>query len=283
MAPTETSQPTKNTGTRSKYLRERIGVVVGGLMQASNLSTLIKMIRLRLDRRLPAGMRLPDGRLSLNVRALDGGEVFIRPRTKDYEVVCQNYSTGFHHPPDEIKGEDLKVIFELGCNIGVALAWYCHRYPNATVVGVEPDPGNVEMSIANTARFGDRCKVIQAGVWSETTRLTVSGDIEHGMVVRPAEEGDADTIDAISIKDIVEREAPEGEDVDYMMITVEGSEREVFKGDRSWSERVRSLRIERNPQLGGPSPQEVEQWIGELGYRAWEDPTLAGCTMGVKP
>ena len=43
--------------------------------------------------------------------------------------------------------------------MGAALTALAVRYPGATLLGVEPDPGNAALAARNVAAFGDRCKV----------------------------------------------------------------------------------------------------------------------------
>ncbi len=210
------------------------------------------------------------------MRALNGQELQVRPGTSDLRNASYYYAAALYLPPPELDRGEIKQICELGSNMGAALTALAVQFPSATLLGVEPDPGNAEIARRNVARFGDRCKLIETGIWDQDAELVVDRATvfgEHGFKVRVREEGDpADrqSISALSIDSLLARHMPEGP-IDYMHMTIEGTEPRVLRAGGAWKDRVRSLCIEAHPDFGYPVPQVIAD-LEKLGYKAWSRP-----------
>jgi FkbM family methyltransferase len=213
------------------------------------------------------------------MKALDGRWLWVRPGTSDLRNAGYYYEGGLFLPPPELAGDQLRCIVELGSNMGAALTALAVRYPEATLLGVESDPGNAELAARNVAPFGDRCKVVEAGIWDTEADLVVDRDTrygEHGFTVRPRTEGDPAElagIRALSVDSVLSEHVPGGEEVDYAHMTIEGTEPRVLAAGGDWPERVRSLRVEAHPEIDYPASACVSD-LEALGYRAWPDPEL---------
>jgi FkbM family methyltransferase len=231
------------------------------------------LARARFGKRLdePTAIGVP-------MRALGGRELFVRPGSSDLRNASYYYRGGLYLPPPQISDRELQRICEVGTNIGAALSALAMRYPEAQLLGAEPDAGNAALASRNAAGFGDRCQVVQAGIWDRDTELVVDRDThygEHGFMVRPRTETDPPEmsgIQALSIDTLLERHMPLG-DIDYMHMTIEGTEPRVLGAGGAWPLRVRSLRVEAHPEFGYPAQQCVED-LRNLGYEAWPDEAL---------
>ena len=217
--------------------------------------------------------------IGVAMKALEGRELYVRPGTSDLRNAGYYYEGELFLPPPQVAGEELNCIVELGSNMGAALTALAVRYSAATLVGVEPDPGNAALAARNVAAFGDRCKVVEAGIWDTDADLVVDRDTrygEHGFTVRPRTESDPagmPGIKALSIDSVLAENLPEGVQVDYMHMTIEGTEPRVLAGGGEWPARVRSLRVEAHPELGYPAAACIAD-LEALGYRAWPDAEL---------
>jgi FkbM family methyltransferase len=211
------------------------------------------------------------------MKGLGGDPIFVRPGTSDLDNAADYLDLGIHFPPPEIASQDLRRIAELGSNMGAALTGLAVAYPRAELLGVEPDPGNLAVAGANLARFGDRARLIRAGIWDEDCALVIQPDErnEHGLVVRPATDREADDeglVPARTIDSVLAERWPDDGPIDYLHVSIEGSERRAFAAQGSWPSRVRSLRVELHPYFG----YEAQECIGQLeahGYRAWRAPS----------
>jgi FkbM family methyltransferase len=237
--------------------------------------------RLGVARTVLAG-RLPglrgDRPVTVPMRELDGRPLVVRPRTSDLYNATWYYLDDLYLPPPGIRDESLGRICELGTNIGAALTALALRYRAAELLGVEPDPGNAAIARRNLARFGSRAEIVQAGVWDQDAELVVERDSrhgEHGFTVRPRAETDpasADPIEAFSIDTLFGRRWPNG-DVDYVHMSIEGSEPRILAAGGEWATRTRSMTIELHPYLGFAAEQCLPA-LRALGFDAWVHPEL---------
>ena len=142
---------------------------------------------------------------------------------------------------------------------------------------MEPDPGNFAVAEMNVARFGDRVKLIRAGIWDEDCMLVADqGETgEHGLVIRCADESELqreDLVPARSLDSVLSERWPDGKPVDYLHVSIEGTEPRLFAAGGSWPSRVRSLRVELHPYFGYGARDCIGQ-LEALGYRAWLAPS----------
>jgi hypothetical protein len=208
------------------------------------------------------------------MRALDGQGLWVRPGASDLVNAASYFSTGAYLPPSELDLSGTTTICELGTNIGAALTALGVQHPQARLLGVEVEQGNAAVARRNLARFGDRATLVERAIWSAETELVVdrgSAHGEHGFLVRPRQPEDQPglpSMAATTIDQLLKDELADGEQIDYMHITIEGSEPEALKTAREWPERVRSLRIELHPYFGFGAEQCISR-LEELGYTAW--------------
>ena len=214
--------------------------------------------------------------LAVPMKALGGTSLLVRPGTSDLINASAYQAFGLHLPPPQLRAEDLRCICELGSNIGAALSALARRYPNATLLGVEPDEANIEIARANLAGLEERCTLVRSGVWDESVELVVtdeSGRGAHGLTVRPRRDDDPAELQgfpALTIDALLEDHLPD-RTVDYMHVSIEGTEPRVFAAGGDWPRRVRSLRVELHPYYGYHAEDCLAQ-LQALGYVAWPDP-----------
>lgn len=228
--------------------------------------------RLIAINQLPISQRV----VEVPMKGLGGGSLYVRSDSSDLYNATWYYQDEIQLPAPEIRDQPLQVICEIGTNIGAALTALGLRYPEARLIGVEPDPGNVEMARRNTSRFGGRCEIVPAGIAAEIGKLVVdrSSDFgSHGFTLRAPEADDPDDlerIDVIPLSDLLDSRLGD-EAVDYLHVSIEGAEPTLFEGDQRWAQRVRSLKMELHPYYGFTADDCVPR-LEKLGYRAWVDP-----------
>lgn len=211
--------------------------------------------------------------IAVPMKELGGRALYIRPATSDLQNATEFYTYGLHLPVPEADIENPRQIVELGCNIGVALTALAARFPNATVLGVEPDPTNVALARRNTAQFGDRCIVVESAIWDSPTKLVVdrsSAKGSYAVSVRPQEDSDPPDLpvtEALDVDSLLATHMPNGK-IDHMVINIEGTEPRVFARGGDWPSRVRSLMVESHPEFGYPTADCISQ-LEQLGFRAW--------------
>lgn len=269
-------------------VRQRLFVLRGELAALSDWRSRARMLRLRWGHFRAGDVPGPpaDSAVPINVKALDGAPIHLRPRSSDVEAIWGTYANAWYEPPPELAAGGALRIVELGTNIGASLAGLATRYPEARLLGVEPDPENVRLARRNLARFGDRCTVVETAIWDEDAELVVDRSRrEYALVVRPREPGDPPewpTVHARSVGSVLADFDP-GEPIDFMFVDIEGVEQRILEsGDLGWTERVRILRVETEAEYGG-EPQRCSELLTALGFRTRIEPVPWGAlVLGVR-
>jgi FkbM family methyltransferase len=143
----------------------------------------------------------------------------------DLEVVRELYLQGEY--PEELEISDPEVIVDLGANIGLALVDFRLRYPNARLIGIEPDPVAFNTLRLNTAGDGniqtlpvaasgsDGVRTFYSSVESVVSGFTRSRTFQRAMPVYTR------SLDSL-MRDL------DLDTIDLLKIDVEGAEEEVL-------------------------------------------------------
>ena len=184
--------------------------------------------------------------------------VAVRPETSDEatanEILKYNVYELCRDPyaPPAIKDFDPKFIIDGGANIGTASIFFANRYPNAEILAIEPELGNIEMMIYNL-QYYPQVKILHAALWNRETELAIDDPYHsfNGFMMREiSEHKDRELTQTVTIEKIF-RES--GFDyMDILKLDVEGSEKEIFS-DRSnyqsWLPYVKVLIIELHDRM----------------------------------
>lgn len=135
--------------------------------------------------------------------------------------------------------DDVRTVVDCGANIGLTSVYFLNLFPRSRVIAIEPDPSNADLCRRNLAAYGARAKVIEAGVWSRPTKLSLQSKglgKEWGTQVRASADGATNAIDIPSLG------LPT---IDILKVDIEGSELEVFGNEAAgWLKSVRNIAIE---------------------------------------
>ena len=158
---------------------------------------------------------------------------------------------------------DARTILDLGANIGDTAAWLLSRYPNATVISVEPDPDNYALAATNLAPYGARAVLRRGAIWSEDGEVSL---LSNKGWPSGSHVGDGDAtvrVPAVSIPSLLR--AHHVGDIDILKCDIEGAEERVFADDPDpWLSRTRVLCIE----IHSPSAQAVvDAATARCGFR----------------
>jgi FkbM family methyltransferase len=175
--------------------------------------------------------------------------IFYRTQTSDLDVILQVFVDEQY----DCVGEEnsVKLIIDCGANIGCTSFYLLHRYPNAHVVAVEPDPQNFALCQRNLAPFAERVTLVNSGVWPEPVPLQIERGTyadgrewgEWAIQVRPAQIGERPDMIAVTIDGLINQSGLDG--VDILKIDIEGAEAALFsEGVEKWLSRTRHLAIE---------------------------------------
>lgn len=219
----------------------------------------------------------------IRIRPLGGRAMAIRPSTSDVDTIWGTFAGHYHRPPDEALDRDLRLIWDLGANIGLTMADLAVRHPDARIVGLEMDAENAALARENTAPWSDRCDVIEAAAWPTDGQLryvqlagATSG--HHVTSAGPDEDPAVTTADALSPYSLLALTGPEAV-VDFAKIDVEGAEIELLRHNAGWADRVRTVTVEVHAPY---TVDECRADLEALGFETRVDPRHWACVIGVR-
>jgi len=188
--------------------------------------------------------------------------IYIRLGTTDFAVVSELFHAAEYAPAVRAHGKHAARIIDLGSNIGISLRFWRAAYPNAALVGIEPDAGNYALCVRNNqASSGPQTQVIRAcvGLSRRSVTLDRSGE-EWGIKMNAGGAGGAppsEQVDVITFADLLDRTKSEGP-IDILKCDIEGAEAELFSDGAPWMARVHTLVIETH------EPYNVDRLLADL-------------------
>jgi FkbM family methyltransferase len=195
----------------------------------------------------------------------------LRSLKSDADVFEQVFLDEEYHMP--ITVEKPQFILDGGANIGLFAVLMKNRYPESTIVCVEPDPENFALLQKNVAPYdGIYCE--NCGLWDKDTQLRVFDKYGGGKLAIIVEEdqknndvrGGGNTlinsnlnedkrgnpavslVPAMSIETLLKKYAVESPDI--VKLDVETSEKQIFSSNyECWLSRVKVLIIELHDRM----------------------------------
>jgi len=176
-------------------------------------------------------------------------------------LVCQQYDLPFvNHSP--------RLIIDGGANVGFATRFFAHKFPQARILAVEPDPSNFALLVENTARLPN-VTPLQAAIWSRTAGMDLENPSAPGWSRRVRETGTAaGGVQAVTIPDLLE--LAKLDQIDVLKLDIEGAEVELFsQGSGDWLDRVETIVVELHDRF---RPGCAEAFYGAIrghGFQEW--------------
>jgi FkbM family methyltransferase len=191
-----------------------------------------------------------------------GHPIYVRPGTTDPAQVvhsCIRQIYGKFLPADPVR-----FIVDAGANMGDSTVWYLNRFPEATVVAIEPDPANFQMLEKNCRPYGDRVILLRAAIWhnDQDVLRIVDATMASAKSVSKTLDGNGFDCPCVSVTNLLKMSA--FGQVDILKCDIEGAELELFSnGAEEWLPMVRNIAIE----LHTPACQEaVFSATSKLGF-----------------
>jgi FkbM family methyltransferase len=169
--------------------------------------------------------------------------IYVRPGTTDAAQIvhsCIRQIYGQFLPAGPVR-----FIVDAGANIGDSTVWYLNRFPEATVVAIEPDPENFRLLEKNCRPYGTRAILIQAALWhnDEDVLRMVDSTMAIARSVSKAAGYNGAECRCISVAGLLKLSS--SGQIDIFKCDIEGAELELFAyGSNEWLPRVRNIAIE---------------------------------------
>jgi FkbM family methyltransferase len=268
-------------GLLPQGLARRARMAWGAARVAADSETAARMRALGRVREHSGQMGDP---VELRLKPLGGTPVAVRPGTADVDTVWAAFMRGPHRPPEHVARAGPRLIWDLGCNIGLTMADLAVRFPDAEIVGVELDEANVRLARANLAPWGERCRVIHAAVWPEDGEVwyhSWAGATSGYRVATPERQAtrEGPVAPAVSLLSLLAAEGGEDHWVDYVKVDVEGAEAHLLRENTGWADGVGALKVEVH------QPYTVDECLADvraLGFAASRDSRHPACVVGVR-
>lgn len=150
--------------------------------------------------------------------------------------------------------EEPLTIVDAGANVGLASISFANRFPNATVIAIEPESSNFALLKRNVAPY-PRIIPLQAALWSEAGEIDLMdpGYGKWGFVTRNATDDHGPSgqlchrVRAVTVSNLMEIYGLSS--IDILKIDIEGAEREVFGDTTPWLSRVNAIIIELHDRM----------------------------------
>ena len=200
--------------------------------------------------------------VEVEIGQLASWPLHVRPGTTDLATIDLVCNAGHHLPLSEL--DDPLLIVDLGAHIGLVSVDLARRYPTAHIVAVEMDRDNLALCAENLAPLGDRVTLVGAAVSATdgSVRYKTVGDPGHH---QPSTSGEAHTT-AISLATLFENTVG-GRIVDYLKMSIEGSEEAILHGADRWPRSVQSINVTRQASYG------VDRILEDLRRAGFEELT----------
>lgn len=172
-------------------------------------------------------------------------------------------SLGFLHSLDEVFGEEVyrftsdkesPYIIDCGSNIGLSIIYFKMLFPQARILGFEPDEKTFHILENNIMDFGNSVIVKQEAVWTkdEDIEFYAEGSLAGSIVTDFANKGNKLNVKAIDLKKHL------NEEVDFLKVDIEGAENTLIFDLKNHLHNVKNLFLEYHGIIG------AEQNLGEI-------------------
>ena len=174
--------------------------------------------------------------------------IYVRLGTSDRDVLPQVFLYEEYAPITGL--QNVRTIVDCGANIGLASVYLLERYPEATVLAIEPSPDNARICRMNLEAFGTRASVEQVGIWptgswNRPTNLLLDRNFgdrrDWAVTVRECLPHEKADVSGIALQSICDRVGQ----IDLLKMDIEGTEALLFSSNcETWLPRVRNLAVE---------------------------------------
>lgn len=166
---------------------------------------------------------------------------------------------------DEIYKQSLPakpLVIDCGANIGLSIIYMKQCYPQARIIGFEPDDTNFKLLEQNIRSFAyPDVSIRKEAVWVEDTELHFA---DTGSMSSRIEESSGSTtkkVKAIRLKDLL------AEPVDFLKIDIEGAEYAVLKDIREKLPLVKNMFLEYHGNFDQSRElTDIFGWLSEQGF-----------------
>ncbi len=149
-----------------------------------------------------------------------------RPGTSDFAVLRQVLGK---REGDVKLANAPHLIVDAGANIGLVSLLYANKYPDATIIAIEPESENCQLFRRNCSSYKN-ITLIEAALWPHASTLWLSNPTGQPFSFRVGESGACSPqVRAVTMSDLLS--LGRNKSIDLLKLDIEGAERELFLAD----------------------------------------------------
>jgi FkbM family methyltransferase len=159
-------------------------------------------------------------------------------------------------------------VIDAGANIGLSAVYFATRFPDATVVAIEPQSENFRLLERNTERY-PKVVPLRAALWCDDTTLGLSNPDDRVDSYQYSPDAEQETVPALKMTSVLSRfDMPRA---DVLKIDIEGAETAVFAKRPEWVDRVGMFIIELHSAEARDAFTSATSTLDAVRYRHGED------------
>ena|SRR2546422_3358101 len=185
--------------------------------------------------------------------------LFLRPGSVDQSV----FDEVFFHRGYEINTGHPFVIVDAGAHIGLTSIYLANRFPDSSIVAIEPEESNFRLLERNT-KYYSNIRAIKAGLWSRKTSLEIENPEAASWSFRVREVVDGPGIRALGIEDVMSMF--NFDHIDLLKIDIEGAEKEVLLHCEGWIGKVDVLVIEFHDRIRSGCTESLREAVRNKNF-----------------
>jgi FkbM family methyltransferase len=169
--------------------------------------------------------------------------IYLRKGQSDiyiFEQIFIEQQYQFPHPdPNRVRW-----IIDAGANIGLAAIYFSMKFPNATIISIEPDRENFTMLKKNTSAYKN-IHCIEAGLWHKNELIFISNKSEKsaGFVIEAGQTSVEEQLSTVTIPQLLQEHGIKNADI--VKLDIEGSEKELFQNNaEEWIDKSDCIIVE---------------------------------------
>ena len=159
------------------------------------------------------------------------------------------------------------VVFDCGANVGVSVAYFKQKHPNARVVAFEADPkiGQILLQNIKNNRI-EGVEIVNKAVWIDDQGVMFGSEAADSSSIFST--AASNRVPSVRLRDLLLRE----ETIDFLKIDIEGAEMSVLADCRDALAHVQHIFVEFHAYIGHPQAlAEVVQVLQNAGFRYYID------------
>jgi FkbM family methyltransferase len=203
--------------------------------------------------------RIRELRRLVGLRKTLGFELFWTLRRPEIDIALPGYPTGFtirrfssdmnvfgsvffDRELEEFLPEDPGFIVDGGANVGYTTAFYARRYPDATIIAVEPSGSNLAQLRRNCSGY-ENVVALEGALWPTSGSVRIANPEAESWSYRVETANGHDGVRAYSLDELLE--TYNMSQIDLLKLDIEGAESLLFGSNYDrWLPMVKAIVVE---------------------------------------